>query len=350
MLALADALVQALVYGPLALGTLLLLGAVAHLIRSGRWRNPLAGYRLDAHGPSFAAVGATLLFYFVTLLALASALLPKAEPGRSELAPGSDRWNRSQLAHTLTNAAAAVVMTVILVQSRRPPPGWRAMTWGSGEGGPASTGGPTDHSALLTASTPECPVAETSPPRHSPPALRDERDARGPGRRLASLGGGVLAAIVGLLMFLPVIELQLRMGMELWTWINPDAPPPMHEVLRALLANEWGARGVALLTLGAVVVSPIAEELFFRGMLLQALAWHLGLMWPAILISGAAFGVVHYAQPQDVLPLVTMGAALGYLRVRTGALWPCILLHSLFNARTVLRALLAAELVETSMT
>jgi membrane protease YdiL (CAAX protease family) len=47
-----------------------------------------------------------------------------------------------------------------------------------------------------------------------------------------------------------------------------------------------------------------------------------------------------------VPPLVTLGLALGYLRVRTGSLWPGIVLHAAFNGRTIALALLAPELLE----
>jgi membrane protease YdiL (CAAX protease family) len=41
-----------------------------------------------------------------------------------------------------------------------------------------------------------------------------------------------------------------------------------------------------------------------------------------------------------------MGVVLGYLRLRCGSLWPCIVLHALFNARTMIAALLAPELLD----
>ncbi len=47
-------------------------------------------------------------------------------------------------------------------------------------------------------------------------------------------------------------------------------------------------------------------------------------------------------------PLVTMGVVLGYVRLRCGTLWPCVVMHALFNARTMAFALLAPELLLNS--
>jgi membrane protease YdiL (CAAX protease family) len=50
-------------------------------------------------------------------------------------------------------------------------------------------------------------------------------------------------------------------------------------------------------------------------------------------------------QPQDVLPMVTLGVVLGYIRLRYRSLPACVLVHMLFNARTMIIATLAPELI-----
>ncbi|MBU0616183.1 MAG: CPBP family intramembrane metalloprotease, partial [Planctomycetes bacterium] len=136
-------------------------------------------------------------------------------------------------------------------------------------------------------------------------------------------------------------------GQIVWRWLEPGAEQPIHAVLEAVEKSAWGLGGIAQLTLAAIVVAPIAEELFFRGLLLQTIWRYLGHAWLAIVLSGAAFGFIHHEQPQDVLPLVTMGVILGYVRVRYRSLPACVLMHALFNARTMAFVLLNPEMVRS---
>lgn len=138
--------------------------------------------------------------------------------------------------------------------------------------------------------------------------------------------------------------LQLYTGQIVWHWLHPDESPPLHPILECLHSNAWGAWGAALLTFSAIVVAPLAEELFFRGLLAPALWKATGSAWLAAVLSGAAFGFIH-GQPQDIAPLITMGVVLAVLRFATGSVLLCVLVHALFNARTIIAALLAPELL-----
>ena len=57
-------------------------------------------------------------------------------------------------------------------------------------------------------------------------------------------------------------------------------------------------------------------------------------MW-AIAISSLLFGLAHFGQGLGWLPLVVLGAVLGYLTRQTGSIVPGILLHALFNSVSV---------------
>jgi membrane protease YdiL (CAAX protease family) len=138
-----------------------------------------------------------------------------------------------------------------------------------------------------------------------------------------------LLAVSATLVLIAVTTVQYQMVLAIWSAFDPTARPPEHQVLEALQNDPLPPWGTLHLTLQAVVVAPLVEELFFRGLLLQSL-WHLtGLAWPAVL-----------SVPQSVLPLVTMGCALGYLRLRHRSLGLCIAVHVLFNLRTMSMALL----------
>jgi len=89
---------------------------------------------------------------------------------------------------------------------------------------------------------------------------------------------------------------------------------------------------VALWLLTVVVLTPAAEELLMRGALFAQALRRLG--GPgAVLVTAAIFAGVHavsfnLTQPLSLVPLAL---ALGWLRWRTGRLWPCICLHGWSN-------------------
>lgn len=92
---------------------------------------------------------------------------------------------------------------------------------------------------------------------------------------------------------------------------------------------------VALLAAAVLVcvIAPIAEEFFFRGFFFTALRSWKGI-WPAAIITGIVFGGIH-AGSSDVaflFPLAFFGFALCLLYVKTGSLYPCIVVHSINNS------------------
>lgn len=80
-----------------------------------------------------------------------------------------------------------------------------------------------------------------------------------------------------------------------------------------------------------LIVAPVIQELFFRGLLIHRLSVKYGR--PAGLIASALiFGLFSGA---NVLAGVMMGIALGVLYLRTGSLWLVILLHMMHNAMSM---------------
>jgi membrane protease YdiL (CAAX protease family) len=75
-------------------------------------------------------------------------------------------------------------------------------------------------------------------------------------------------------------------------------------------------------------VAPFVEELIFRGAgysLLERFG-----VWVAILAVGITFGLMH-GLVEGLVVLSIFGAALAWLRSRTGSVYPCIAVHALFN-------------------
>lgn len=103
------------------------------------------------------------------------------------------------------------------------------------------------------------------------------------------------------------------------------------------LPDELGADGGTLALLAAAflvtVVAPVAEEFFFRGYVFGALRNWKG-MWVAAVLTGAIFGAIHVGSAPDALylPLLAVfGFILCLLYVKTGSIYPCIVLHALNN-------------------
>ena len=96
----------------------------------------------------------------------------------------------------------------------------------------------------------------------------------------------------------------------------------------------------------------LSEELMFRGVLLQALR-HTVSIWPAVVLTTMAFGAVHSLNvfiTGDLRGAVIQSTAAALsglffiaLRLRTGSLWPCIVVHGLWDCAAFLVALSSAK-------
>ncbi|MCB0083103.1 MAG: CPBP family intramembrane metalloprotease, partial [Caldilineaceae bacterium] len=98
--------------------------------------------------------------------------------------------------------------------------------------------------------------------------------------------------------------------------------------------NPLSLRDLALLMVLIAVVAPLAEELFFRGMLYPVLRrrWSVA---PAIVVNGLLFSAIHLIPP--LLPgLFFVGMVLAWVRERSDSLIPCILLHAMQNGIVLL--------------
>jgi len=82
------------------------------------------------------------------------------------------------------------------------------------------------------------------------------------------------------------------------------------------------------------VAPAITEELFFRGFFLQGLQRNLG-NWSAVFLGATVFGLFHvFVQGlgfERFIPSTILGICLGWICVRTGSVWPGMVLHVLHN-------------------
>lgn len=135
---------------------------------------------------------------------------------------------------------------------------------------------------------------------------------------LVGAGAGVAAFLLANVVLGTVVQVVLeRAGSEL---------PAVQENLREAVRDPVGGLAVV----GAVVLlAPIGEELFFRGLLFQGLRRSLPL-WPAIVLSGLAFGLSHLEVLAFVL-LFPVGMYFAWLFHRRGSLLVPVAAHATFN-------------------
>ena len=110
--------------------------------------------------------------------------------------------------------------------------------------------------------------------------------------------------------------------------------------------------GVVLWVLVNTFLVGLSEELMFRGVLLQALRHTVSIV-PAVALTTLAFGAIHSLNvfiTGDLRAAVIQSTAAALsglffiaLRLRTGSLWPCVVIHGLWDCAAFLLAMSSPE-------
>lgn len=139
--------------------------------------------------------------------------------------------------------------------------------------------------------------------------------SRIPGRTViwsVLLGIGVITPLATLISFLHLPSL-----------------PRMAEVARHLTLEHFQHPGV--LFLRAVIMAPVLEELFYRGLILPLLRRYTPL-WFAIGFTSLFFGVTHLGQGlPNAVNAFALGIVFSWLSVRARSLLPSMLCHATVN-------------------
>ncbi len=113
-------------------------------------------------------------------------------------------------------------------------------------------------------------------------------------------------------------------------------PPEPQDVIRVLGGLTPLTKAAGALSIG--VVAPLLEEVLFRGAWFARLEPQIGPQ-RTIVLTGLCFGLLHMSSPWAVPILATMGLGLGWLRARSGSIWPGFLLHALNNTIAIVLVL-----------
>jgi len=148
-------------------------------------------------------------------------------------------------------------------------------------------------------------------------------------RKLRMIARGV----AGFLIVVPLVWV----GMIAGQLIVPLSKQHEHDMLQFLRVASpvW----IALTAFSAAILAPIAEEIFFRGLLQSMLRRYFGRPWVAIVVTSFLFAGVHAPNYQDLPALAIFSVALGYNYERCGKLWPSIIMHACLNGSAIYLAL-----------
>lgn len=134
---------------------------------------------------------------------------------------------------------------------------------------------------------------------------------------------GVFALLFGLAAVLPLAELD-----NLLQYLVPQDAAERTELLRLVAFDGWGSQLAKVFAIA--VVTPIGEELIFRGILLRWLRRSYGRL-AALAASSVLFGAAHLSL-RLFLPTLLLGLAFGWMVDRGRSVLPAIGAHAAYNA------------------
>ena len=128
------------------------------------------------------------------------------------------------------------------------------------------------------------------------------------------------------------------MGVIIYILLNLLKIKPPPQPIVGLFLAEKNMTLILVSSAIAAVFGPVVEEIFFRGVMYNAVKRKLGVFW-GIVITSVLFSVLHTHAPQyflaGFLPIAILGAVLAYLYEKTGSLIPSITLHVLNNVGSI---------------
>jgi uncharacterized protein len=138
--------------------------------------------------------------------------------------------------------------------------------------------------------------------------------------KLEDVGSGFLAALLGL----GASAAASNLVISLYRAVSNNKVEQPEQLPTSLTGSR-----VALAVIAVVIVAPIAEELFFRGFLYQALRKWRGVP-QATVLSGFLFALAH-GHPLLILGIFPLGIILAFLFQRRNSLAATIAAHAFFN-------------------
>lgn len=137
---------------------------------------------------------------------------------------------------------------------------------------------------------------------------------------------GLAIGVAAQLILVPIVSWPI---LELTNQTSDD----LSERAQDLADKATGASGAVLFLVIVGVMAPLAEELFFRGLVLRSFERRIGTWW-GLAATSLWFAITHPA-PIEFFPLFIVGGIFGYLTIRFGRLGPAVFTHVGFNVTSV---------------
>ena len=149
-----------------------------------------------------------------------------------------------------------------------------------------------------------------------------------------------IRSVIGFLAILPVCMLLLVVTTELIMQFsgNHEVLAP-HQYLQILTDPKTPMLWRGMVILAAVVLAPLGEEVFFRGLLQSMFRRYLRRPWGAVIVTSILFSAMHFTDIKSLPALFALSLAMGYNYERTGRLYSPIMIHMLFNLVMIAEAL-----------
>ncbi|MBP5191225.1 MAG: CPBP family intramembrane metalloprotease [Opitutales bacterium] len=158
------------------------------------------------------------------------------------------------------------------------------------------------------------------------------------------LGVSIAQCIRGFLKSLPLVFLVAALWIPFLMGLKKIGLPVTIEfqpIMQYLMKGHVGTLSLCVIGFSAIVLGPICEEIFFRGILLRYFCTHLSRAH-SVWLSSIIFAIMH-RHMTAFLPIVAMGYWLGWLYMKTQNLMVEIVVHGMFNAVSFAGAVLFAH-------
>lgn|GEM_PF-550247 len=104
------------------------------------------------------------------------------------------------------------------------------------------------------------------------------------------------------------------------------------------LMQDLSPFSIAIALISAAVISPIYEEIFYRGFIYRWLRNRIGI-GGGMIVSAFIFMIAHYPTTNTMPINFLDGLVLAWIYERTGSIWPAIIVHGLINGLTIIIAI-----------
>ncbi|MBA7714262.1 hypothetical protein ES703_123280 [subsurface metagenome] len=164
------------------------------------------------------------------------------------------------------------------------------------------------------------------------------RRLKGFGLNPRTIGKDFGIAAVNYLSIWPVVMVMIILTIEAGKlFIGPDFKIEQHREIEFLTKHQQLPLIISIL-FSAVIITPIFEEMIFRGLFQTMLRSFTGKAWLSIIITSVFFALIHINR-EHWPALFVLSVGMGYSYEKSGSLFRPIFIHAFFNATSAILTL-----------